>query len=43
MEKRKGPEFAQEALKWWRTNTDIDSDGNEVDILPVSRCMFYDK
>ena len=35
MEKRKGPEFAQEALKWWRTNTLVDNDGNEFDILMV--------
>ena len=32
MEKRKGPEFAQEALKWWRTNTEVENGGNEVHI-----------
>ena len=32
MEKRKGPEFAEEALKWWRTNTEVENDGNEVNI-----------
>lgn len=30
MEKRNGQEFAQEALAWWRTNTEIDGHGVKI-------------